>query len=210
MKEETRRGRDYGLGKGSSGMIRGLTRALAILVIVAVALVVLDFAELLVPVDSDSRAAMAPTIPACNGRAYSEGFTYKIRDPEQGEIVAIHAARGPEGAIAPDRDADDLVLALRVAAGPGDQIVGRDGSVFVNGIKLDDIRTASFPPVEVGGDQYFVLGDNRSAAIDSRTFGPVLRSAIFAKVFVVFWPLRDFTFRTDPESGAPPGSARCD
>jgi signal peptidase I len=97
-----------------------------------------------------------------------------------------------------------------VAAGPGDQIVGRDGAVFVNGVKLDDIATPPFAPVDLGGEQYFVLGDNRSAAIDSRTFGPVLQNAIFAKVFVVFWPLRDFTFRTDPESGAPPGPARCD
>jgi len=208
VKEETRRGRDCGLGKGSSGVIRWITRALAILVIAAIALIVLDFGELLVPVDS-GRASMAPTIPACNGRAYAEGFTYKIRDPEQGEIVAIHAARGPDGAIAPDSDADDLILALRVAAGPGDQIVGRDGAVFVNGVKLDDIETEPFPAVDVGGDQYFVLGDNRSAAIDSRTFGPILRNAIFAKVFVVVWPLRDFTFRMDPESGAPPGSAGC-
>jgi signal peptidase I len=152
---------------------------------------------------------MASTIPACNGRAVAEGFTYKIRDPRSGEIVAIHAARGPDGKIAPDRDADDLVLALRVAALPGDQIEGRDGSVFVNGIKLDDIETQQFPQVEVGGEQYFVLGDNRSAAVDSRTFGPVLRNAIFAKVFVVFWPLRDFTFRTDPESGVPPGPVDC-
>jgi signal peptidase I len=191
-------------------MISWITRALAILVVVAIALVILDFAELLVPVDSNGRAAMAPTIPACNGRAYTEGFTYKIRDPEPGEIVAIHAARGPDSAVVPDEDAADLVLALRVAATPGDQIVGRDGSVFVNGIKFDDIRTAPFPAVEVGGGQYFVLGDNRSASIDSRTFGPVLRDAIFAKVFVVFWPLRDFTFRTDPEQGVPPGPARCD
>jgi signal peptidase I len=209
VKEETRRGRDYGLGKGSSGMIRWITRALAIVVIVAIALVVLDFAELVVPVDSQGRASMASTIPACNGRAVAEGFTYKIRDPRSGEIVAIHAARGPDGKIAPDRDADDLVLALRVAALPGDQIEGRDGSVFVNGIKLDDIETQQFPQVEVGGEQYFVLGDNRSAAVDSRTFGPVLRNAIFAKVFVVFWPLRDFTFRTDPESGVPPGPVDC-
>jgi signal peptidase I len=180
-----------------------------IVVIVVGALVVLGYAEILVPVDSNGQASMAPTIPACNGRAYTEGITYKIRDPRQGEIVAIHAAKGPEGAIAPDRDATDLVLALRVAAVPGDQIEGRDGSVFVNGVKLDDIRTAPFPRVDVGGDQYFVLGDNRSAAVDSRTFGPVLRNAIFAKVFVVFWPLRDFTFRKGAPSGTPPGPINC-
>lgn len=190
-------------------MIRWITRALAIVVIVAVALVVLDFAELVVPVDSNGGASMAPTIPACNGRAVAEGLTYKIRDPKRSEIVAIHAARGRDGKIVPDRDANDLVVALRVAALPGDQVVGRDGSVFVNGIKLDDIDTQPFPQVEVGGDQYFVLGDNRSAAIDSRTFGPVLRNAIFAKVFVVFWPLRNFTFRTDPEPGVPSGPVDC-
>lgn len=209
MKEGTRPGRDCGLGKGSSGVIRWITRALAIVVIVAIALIVLDFAELLVPVDSEGNASMAPTIPACNGRAVAEGFTYEIRDPKRGEIVAIHAARGPDGAIAPDRDADELVLALRVAAGPGDQIVGRDGYVFVNGIKLDDVETEPFSPVDVGGEQYFVLGDNRTAAVDSRTFGPVLRNAIFGRVFVVAWPLRDFTFRTGPESGAPPGPSAC-
>jgi len=178
-------------------------------VLVAFAAVILAFGGLLLPLDSKGSASMAPTIPACMGRSYSQGFTYKLRDPERGEIVAIHAARGPDGAVAPDRDADDLVLTLRVAAGPGDQIVGRGGAVYVNGIKLDDIETRPFPAVDIGGEQYFVLGDNRSAAVDSRNFGPVLRNAIFAKVFVVFWPLRDFTFRTDPEPGVPPGPISC-
>ncbi len=191
-------------------MIRWITRALAIAVFVAIGLVVLDFAELLVPANSKSSASMASTIPACDGRVAAEGFTYKLRDPEPGEVVVIHAARTNEGEIIPDPDADDVVLTLRVAAGPGDEIVGRDGSVFVNDVKFDDIETQPFRPVDVGGDQYFLLGDNRSATLDSREFGPVLRDAIFGRVFVVFWPLRDFTFRLDQASGSPPGSVSCD
>ncbi len=190
-------------------MIRWITRALAICVFVAIGLVVLDFAELLVPADSTNSASMAPTMPACDGRVAAEGFTYKLRDPEPGEIVVIHAARTDAGEIVPDRDADDVVLTLRVAAVPGDQIVGRDGSVFVNDVKFDDIETEPFAPVDVGGEQFFVLGDNRSAAVDSRVFGPVLRNTIFGRAFVVFWPLRDFTFRLDRESGSPPGPVSC-
>ena len=189
-------------------MIRNLVRAAAAAVAVAAVLVVLAYSELLVW-PATFRASMASTIPACDGRAVAEGFTYRIRDPKQGEVVAIHAARGGAGEVTPDRDARDLTLLLRVAAGPGDEIEARNGSVFVNGVKFDDIRTGPFPKVEVGGEQYFVLGDNRSASVDSRTFGPVLRNAIFAKVLLVVWPLRDIGRVVDRESGTPPGPANC-
>jgi len=190
-------------------MLRRLLRALTILMIVVGALVIFDYAELLVPVNSKAVVDMDPTIAACTGRAIAEGFTYRIRDPEQGEVVAVHAAETPTGDIVPDKDATDLVLLLRVAAGPGDVIVGRDGTVFVNDIKLDDITTKPFPRSKVPSEQYFLLGDNRSAAIDSRTFGPVLGNAIFARVLVTYWPLRNLSFRLKPELGKPPGPARC-
>lgn len=190
-------------------MLRWITRALAILVIAVATLVVLDFAELLVPVEPDGSASMADTIPACDGRVLAQGFTYRIFDPSPGHVVAVHAARTDEGEIVPDRDADDLTLVLRVAAGPGDVIVARDGSVFVDDIKFDDLTTAPFGPITVPNEQYFLLGDNRSAAIDSRTFGPVLGNAIFARVFAVYWPLRDITFRLGQGEGASPGEIDC-
>jgi signal peptidase I len=190
-------------------VVRWIVRALAIIVIVVAALVVLDFAELLVPVEPDDTASMASTIPACDGRVLAQGLTYRITDPGQGDVVAVHAAETDEGEIIPDEDADDRTLVLRVAAGPEDRIVGRAGTVFVNGIKFDDITTEPFPAVTVPNEQYFLLGDNRSAAVDSRTFGPVLGNAIFAKVFAVYWPLRDITFRLGQFTGAPPGRIDC-
>jgi signal peptidase I len=191
-------------------LVRWLVRALAILVLVVAALVVLDFAELLVPVGPDDSASMATTIPGCKGRVLAQGLSYKWSDPEEGDVVAVHAAVTDDGAVVPDKDADDRTLVLRVAAGPGDTIVGRAGTVFVNDIKIDDITTPSFKEVDVPNEQYFLLGDNRTGAIDSRTFGPVLGDAIFARVFAVYWPLRDITFRLDPFTGAAPGPIDCD
>jgi signal peptidase I len=81
--------------------------------------------------------------------------------------------------------------------------------VFVNDIKIDDITTKPFPELKVPNEQYFLLGDNRSVAIDSRTFGAVEGDAIYAKVFAVSWPLRDFTFRLGPFTGDPPGRITC-
>lgn len=189
-------------------MLRGLVRTLAIAVIGAAVVVVLDFAELLVAVEPDD-AAMAHTVPACDGRVLAQGFGYRVFDPEPGHVVAVRAAVTDEGEIVPDPDADDRTLVLRVAAGPGDVVVARQGSVFVDDIKLDDLETEPFGPITVPNEQYFLLGDNRSGAVDSRTFGPVLEDAIFARVFMVFWPLRELTFRLGPGSGASPGELAC-
>jgi signal peptidase I len=190
-------------------VVRWLVRAAAILVILVAALVVLDFAEILVPVGPDDTSSMATTIPGCKGRVLAQGVTYKFNDPSQDDVVAVHAAETVEGKVIPDKDATDRTLVLRVAAGPGDTIVGKAGTVFVNDIKLDDITTKPFPEVKVPNEQYFLLGDNRSAAVDSRTFGPVEGDAIFAKVFAVYWPLRDVSFSLGQFTGAPPGHIDC-
>jgi len=190
-------------------VVRWLVRAAAILVILVAALVVLDFAEILVPVGPDHTSSMAMTIPGCKGRVLAQGVTYKFNDPSQDDVVAVHAAETVEGKVIPDKDATDRTLVLRVAAGPGDTIVGKAGTVFVNDIKLDDITTKPFPEVKVPNEQYFLLGDNRSAAVDSRTFGPVEGDAIFAKVFAVYWPLRDISFSLGQFTGAPPGHIDC-
>jgi signal peptidase I len=154
-------------------------------------------------------ASNAPTIPACNARTLSEGFTYHFRDPHRGEIVVIHA-RGQVGSpITPDPQARDLNLTKRVIGVPGDTVVGRDGRVFVNGRKPDDIATAPFPPTHLGAKQYFVLGDNRSAAQDSRAFGPVPRDAIFGRVFLIYWPLGRFGTPGYEKTLVPPGEVIC-
>jgi signal peptidase I len=190
-------------------VIGGLVRFLGILVVLGVVFGVLWLTGLLVPLESGGTSSMAPSIPACDGRTLAEGFTYKWRDPHRGEIVVFHAAGRIGSTITPDADSRELSVSKRVVALPGDQVLARDGRVFVNGFKIDDITTRPFPRVDVGADQYFVLGDNRSFSQDSRDFGPVPRDAIFGRVFLVFWPLGDFGSPELRHEGPPPGEGLC-
>jgi type IV secretory pathway protease TraF len=40
----------------------------------------------------------------------------------------------------------------------------------------------SFPPVRLGADEYFLLGDNRRVSVDSREFGPVHAFQVLGQV----------------------------
>jgi signal peptidase I len=180
-----------------------------VVALVGLAIVLQSTGLVVSTVSGGKGASNAPTIPACNARTLSEGFTYHFRDPRRGEMVVIHA-RGQVGSpITPDPQARDLNLTKRVIGVPGDTVVGRDGRVFVNGRKADDIATASFPPTHLGAEQYFVLGDNRSAAQDSRAFGPVPRDAIFGRVFLIYWPLGRFGTPGYDKMLVPPGEVVC-
>jgi signal peptidase I len=183
--------------------------AVAMIVGLVVILAVLWSAGLLVPVVGGRGASNAPTIPACNGRYLAEGFTYHFRNPHRGELVVIHARGRLGGPITPDPEARDLNLTKRVIGVPGDTVVGRDGRVFVNGRKADDIPTAAFPPTHLGPKQYYVLGDNRSESQDSREVGPAPRASIFARVFLIYWPLGRVGAPGYDKKLVPPGHVVC-
>ena len=108
-------------------------------------------------------------------------WIYHVRAPERQEIVVI-------------RDPETQGLAVkRVIAGAGDLVFLKQGAVYVNGRRIAEpylpagIRT--FPAgqsgtklFKCGPDQYFVLGDNRMNSVDSRTYGPVVRSSVLGMI----------------------------
>jgi signal peptidase I len=73
---------------------------------------------------------------------------------------------------------------------PNDTIEMREGEVFINGSKLEEPyvepkrNQSRIPstPVVVKEHHYYVLGDNRDASSDSRSWGLVPEENIFAKV----------------------------
>lgn len=79
----------------------------------------------------------------------------------------------------------------RVVAVPGDTVELRDGTVFVNGLaergNYSITRTDPDPggpgyPLILRADEYFVLGDRRETALDSRSFGLVTMRNILGRV----------------------------
>ena len=113
------------------------------------------------------------------------------RDPERGRIFVFKRP----SATTPTPLNKDLIK--RVIGEPGDTVEGRDGTVFVNGRQLTEAylpegtTTTNFGPVELRANQVWVMGDNRGASMDSRTFGPIDKSSIVGRAFVLFWPPGD-------------------
>jgi signal peptidase I len=117
---------------------------------------------------------------------------------ERGEVVVL---------IPPT---DNKHYIKRIVGMPGDIFrileckvyVSREGRKFVleESYLHENMCTRSGQALEEGralkleDDEYIVLGDNRTASIDSRTFGVVEKNEILGKVIFRFWPLNNIGF----------------
>ncbi len=54
-------------------------------------------------------------------------------------------------------------------------------------------KTNGTREVKLGKNEYYVLGDNRPASSDSRSFGPIKKKSIIGKVVLRAWPVTNFT-----------------
>jgi signal peptidase I len=132
-----------------------------------------------------------------NDRVIVAKIVYDFRGPHRYEIAVFHA---PPKAKA-DCDEGGTFL-KRVIGLPGEQVSERAGVFYDDGKKLNepylsfytrDSVTKTWP--RLGPKQYFVMGDNRLASCDSRTWGPVDRSAFIGPVVATYWPPNRWTIR---------------
>ncbi len=105
----------------------------------------------------------------------------------------------------------DEYCVKRVIGLPHEPIDCRDNVVYINGEALDepyldsdyvhDIEnnqgyfTSDFEAIELGSDEYFVMGDNRVVSADSRVVGPFSRSQIVGKGVLVLMPLDQIGYK---------------
>lgn len=120
-------------------------------------------------------------------------MSYRFRDPMRGEIVVFRYPRDPS-----------QFFIKRVVALPGETVEITDGNVLIyneehpNGMLLKEDylggeQTNGKERVTLGGDEYFVLGDNRDSSLDSRSFGTLDRDNLIGRVWVRGLPLSRMT-----------------
>ena len=116
-------------------------------------------------------------------------ISYRLREPDRGEVVVFHYPRDPSN-----------YFIKRIVGLPNERLVVRDNQLYLSSTTSEPveysepylgewIRTVGALDVTLDANQYFVLGDNRSASLDSRSFGPIDRQAIVGRVWVRAWPL---------------------
>jgi signal peptidase I len=126
-------------------------------------------------------------------------LTPRFNDYGRGDVVVFEPPTGYRG--------DGTPFIKRVIGLAGDRIEIRDGSVYVNGVQLDEAyvmdgaRTeanGSTSTWEIAAGDLFVLGDNRENSSDSRVFGPIHRDSVVGRAWLRYWPLASFGVLAHP------------
>ncbi|MCK4471010.1 MAG: signal peptidase I [Anaerolineae bacterium] len=115
-------------------------------------------------------------------RVVVEKVTYRFfHGPRRGDIVVI------------DLPGQTEMLIKRVVGLPGEIIEVRGGKVYIEGEQIDETWTvnpggSNYGPQTIPPLHIFVMGDNRGASNDSRSFGPVLIDHIVGHAWFSYWP----------------------
>ena len=127
-------------------------------------------------------------------------ISYKIGPPERGDVVVFRypSNRSPNNnlvhhitrIISPYPEDRPVYHIKRIVGLPGERITFLDGEVFINGEVIQEdyippyVQTAPLnkPDFLLSESQYFVMGDNRAASFDSRSWGPLEKRDIVGAV----------------------------
>ncbi len=174
---------------------RGMRALIEWVVIIAVALLgALIIRTVLFQAFFIPSASMEPTLKV-HDRILVNKLSYDLHSVHRGDIVVFK--RSPNMV---DADGNIKDLVKRVIGLPGETIQSTaDGHVEINGRILNEpylpAGTLPGPPIAkrvIPPGEYFVMGDNRDDSSDSRVWGPIKRSQIVGRAFILIWPLPDF------------------
>ena len=119
---------------------------------------------------------------------------YNATTPKRGDIIVFK----PKG------NENDHYYTKRIIGLPGESVEIMENRIYINGKKLEEeYKTTDIDDVgivdekiQLAGDEFFVLGDNRANSEDSRDadVGNVKRSYIYGKAWFVSSPRKHMGF----------------
>lgn len=116
-------------------------------------------------------------------------ISYRFRDPKRYEIIVF-----------PYKYQENTFYIKRIIGLPGETVQVKDGEVYINGeplgeeYGLEKIEAGkeglAGEPIELGEDEYFVMGDNRNHSSDSRdpSVGVLKKDDLIGRAWVRIWP----------------------
>jgi signal peptidase I len=106
---------------------------------------------------------------------------------QRGDLIVMRAPRISK---------DDLFK--RIVGLPGELIEIKQNKVYINGKQLPEpyvrqpgAQTGDGISRQLGPDEYYVMGDNRSESGDSRRWGPIKPNEIVGKAWMQYWTTYD-------------------
>ena len=103
-------------------------------------------------------------------------LAYKSASPKRGDVVGVRAS-----------DQLQVLYLKRIIGLPGEKISIRNGTVYINGERLNepylkDSKPWNIASTEMGPDEFIVIGDNRSMDQENHTFGKIGRQEIVGRI----------------------------
>ncbi len=138
-----------------------------------------------------SGSSMVPTFEDKNYLVVDE-ISYKFNEPKRGDVIIfIYPDPNPKN--------DKKFFIKRIIGLPKETVDIDNGVITItseshkDGFVLDQPYVAHQAPGtthhQLKEDEYFVMGDNRNASSDSRSWGPLPKENIVGRAWLRLWPL---------------------
>jgi len=136
-------------------------------------------------------SSMEPTLQNADNLIVDK-ISYRVREPQRFDIIVF-----------PFQFEEDTYFIKRIIGMPGEKVrIDWDGTVYIDGEVLEEgygLEVIQDPgravdEIELGEDEYFVLGDNRNNSTDSRAelVGNIHKDDIIGRAWVRIYPFEKF------------------
>ena len=176
-------------GKSKSTAREVLDWILYIGIVLILSWLIVTFVGVRTVVDGQS---MEPTLQDGNNLIVDK-LSYRFRDTKRYELIVF-----------PYKYEENTFYIKRIIGLPGETVQVKNGEVYIDGEILgedygaeamEDAGIAS-EPIELGTDEYFVLGDNRNHSSDSRdpSVGVLRREDLIGRAWIRIYPFDEMGF----------------